>query len=116
MTSQRPSLLEIFWSRLRKERKPAPARAPVSRFQAVTIFHGLEACEMARELGDRRFLARNAPALPLPGCTMSDSCECRYLKFKDRRAESRRLGDFFSASRLYAATDRRHYKGRRGTD
>lgn len=112
----RPSLLAIFWSRLRKDGAPRPTRTAISRFQAVSIFHGLDACEAARQLSDHRFLAREVPVLPLSGCSMSDSCECRYLKFKDRRAESRRLVDFGSVSRVYAATDRRRYKGRRKTD
>lgn len=112
----RPSLLAIFWSRLRKERAPQPTRAPVSRYQAISIFHGLESCETARKLSDQRFLAREAPVLPLSGCTMPGSCECRYLKFKDRRAESRRLVDFGAVSRMYSTAERRRYKGRRKTD
>ena len=89
---------------------------PVRRFQALSIYRGVNACAMARKFGEHRFLAREAPALPLQGCTMVHACECRYLKFKDRRTESRRANDFGAATRARNEAERRGVRGRRKTD
>lgn len=112
----RPSLLATFLSRLHKKQAPVSTRAPVSKYQAISIFRGVRACEAARSLSDHRFLAREAPVLPLPACTMPRSCECKYLKFKDRRAEPRRLVDFGTATRVFASANRRSFRGRRKSD
>lgn len=112
----RPSLLTTFLSRLRKNHTPMPTRAQVSKYQAISIFRGIDACATARKFSDHRFLAREAPALPLTACTMPENCECKYLKFRDRRAEPRRLVDFGTASRVFASSNRRSFRGRRKSD
>jgi len=59
-------------------------------FAAVAIQPGLIACDAVSQLGRRRMLEKDAPALPVPGCDES-RCRCRYVKFADRRAgEDRR--------------------------
>jgi hypothetical protein len=67
---------------------PAPAarRSPPKRepFHAVAIRHGLEACEPAVKMAGQRFLAGQAPPLPLPGCN-APKCHCRYVHHPDRR-------------------------------
>ncbi|HKE96871.1 MAG TPA: hypothetical protein VKB34_21365 [Povalibacter sp.] len=115
MRRQRPSLLAILLSRLTRRRAPANPPAPVSRFQAVALYRGVQACARAMELCDQRFLLRDARPLPLPECTMPHRCECRYLRFKDRRAGARRLTGF-GASRVRVEPERRKLKGRRGSD
>ena len=113
MRKQRPSLLSTLLSRLNKgEPKPPPAPKVHSPFQAIAIYRGLEACDMARKFSEHRFLAREAPTLPLQGCTMSQTCLCRYLKFRDRRAEARRLNDFSAATRMYSQSERRGFFAR----
>jgi hypothetical protein len=89
------SVLDRLLSRLRgAEPTPPPAiRPPPRPFQAISIYRGIDSCAPARRSSDRRILAKDAPKLPLPGCTMSATCECRYIKHGDRRAESRRLVD-----------------------
>jgi len=116
-SSQR-TLLSALLSRLTKSPRPAPKRiAPVRPFQAISIFRGTRACEMARRFSEHRFLAREAPQLPLTGCTMSESCECRYIRHKDRRSESRRSGDVFAtAARSVEYKERRLRRGRRSGD
>lgn len=102
--------------RLRAGREEPPQNAAPQRlFQAVSIFRGVNACERARRFSEHRFLAKNAPPLPLPGCTMPQSCECKYLKHRDRRGAQRRLTDY-TTSRIYAGVERRRLKGRRATD
>lgn len=113
---ERKSLLQILWSRLRREPLPEPKTAVAPRpFQAISIYCGTRSCAVARRFRDHRFLAKDAPQLPLTGCTMPTTCECRYLKHKDRRAERRRFVDFASARRDFGQ-ERRQRRGRRGTD
>ncbi|HMN44061.1 MAG TPA: hypothetical protein PKE27_05795 [Povalibacter sp.] len=117
MRKQRPSLLSTLLSRLNRSEPQEPRAAkPHSPFQAIAIYRGLDACDMAKKFSEHRFLAREAPTLPLQGCTMSQSCQCRYLKFRDRRTESRRLNDFGAATRRYGQGERRGFRGRRKGD
>jgi hypothetical protein len=95
--------------------QPSPA-APLRPFQAIAIHRGVPCCELARKFGEHRFLAKDAPALPLRGCTMPERCQCRYLKYKDRRTEARRMVDFGLAARLFDGKERRARNGRRSTD
>lgn len=111
----RKSLLEIFRSRFRKKPVPPPAVAP-RPFQAISIFRGATACVPAKRFADYRFLAKDAPQLPLPGCTMASTCQCRYLKHKDRRVEGRRFIDFSASSRTFMGQERRKRRGRRESD
>ena len=113
--SERKSLLDIFRSRLKKDVVPAPCVAP-RPFQAISIYRGVTACTPAKRFADYRFLAKDAPQLPLPGCTMASTCECRYLKHKDRRVEGRRLVEFSASSRTFSGQERRQRGGRRRTD
>lgn len=117
MRKQRQSLLSTLLSRLRKSEPQKPSAAkPHAPFQAIAIYRGLDACDMAKKFSEHRFLAREAPTLPLPGCTLAQNCQCRYLKFRDRRAEARRTNDFSAATRLYDQGERRGFRGRRRTD
>jgi hypothetical protein len=114
---ERKSLLEVLWSRLKKGPDPAPPRAtsPPRAFQAVSIYCGTRPCPTARRFRDHRFLAKDAPQLPLTGCANPKACECRYLKHKDRRAERRRFADYHAIRRDFAQ-ERRRRSGRRATD
>jgi hypothetical protein len=67
-------------------------RKSVSAYHAVEIVPGRHACAEAYALRDRRFLSREAPVLPLPGCNASP-CECRYEHHDDRRKGLRRARD-----------------------
>ena len=105
--------MSSFLARLRG-RAPEPVAivaAAARPFQAIAIYRGVKACAMAQKFSEHRFLARDAPSIPLAGCTMSESCECRYLKYKDRRSGERRLVDF--AARFYSGKERRTRNGRR---
>lgn len=114
--SRKESLLSRLTDRWR--RKPAPPAANVAAypFRAISIFRGVRCCEMARKFSDHRFLARDAPQLPMMGCTMPEQCECRYIRHKDRRGEPRRIMDFGASTRIYIGKERRRLKGRRATD
>jgi hypothetical protein len=114
---ERRSLLSVLMARLRKSPQAPPAQyAPTRRFQAISIYRGVTACDMARTFSEHRFLAKDAPPLPLGGCTMSAQCQCRYIKHRDRRGEARRLVDFGVAVRLFDGRERRSKRGRRADD
>jgi hypothetical protein len=68
------------------------ARKAVSPHHAVVVVPGRNACAEVYALRSRRFLSREAPVLPLPGCG-SAKCECRYEHHDDRRKGFRRARD-----------------------
>jgi len=84
-----------------------------SRYHSVPIgyylYHHGNACEAVKKLEGKRFLSKEAPHLPLPGCGAAH-CHCRYVHFKDGREDDRRRS---YKSPLFASTDRRATTGRR---
>lgn len=58
-------------------------------YHCVTVERGWYACGAVRGLGEKRYLSREAPLLPIPGCTLQ-RCQCRYIHYDDRRIEERR--------------------------
>lgn len=112
----RKSLLAILLPRLSASSPPQKSSSSRPAFQAVSIQRGAEACEAAKLLGSRRFLANKAPSLPLPGCGKAHQCRCRYVKYPDRRSEPRRLMDVGLSSMVFDSGERRSRKGRRSTD
>jgi hypothetical protein len=86
------------------------------RYRAVSCSGN---CPAVRNLVGKRFLEREAPTLPVPGCTAS-RCDCIYTHHDDRRAgrkDRRGLSqvdkEFFS----YAGQpNRRTLRGRRASD
>jgi hypothetical protein len=71
----------------------APAAKKISTaHHAVSIAPGPRCCAQAREQQGQRFLSREAPPLPLQGCSQPN-CSCRYIHHEDRRAKPRRARD-----------------------
>jgi len=67
--------------------EPTP---PSNRFHSVTIRVGQDACPAVQALANTRFLAKEAPRLPLDQCTVPN-CRCQYKHYDDRRdGEDRR--------------------------
>ena len=112
------SILDRLLSRLRGgEPTPPPAVAqPPRPYQALSIYRGAESCKTARRFSDHRFLMKDAPRLSLTGCTMSATCDCRYVKHRDRRSDPRRLIDFGVSPTLFDGKERRSLDGRRIRD
>ena len=109
------SLLQGLLARFSGRKEPPAVTGPLRPFQAISIYRGAASCEMARRFSDHRFLVRDAPPLPLAGCSMSNTCQCKYIKHRDRRAEPRRLIDFGVAARLFDGRERRARSGGRRT-
>ncbi len=63
-----------------------------NHYHAVSIAAGPQACEAAKARAGNRYLSREAPTLPVPGCTRPD-CHCHYDHHVDRRAQPRRIVD-----------------------
>jgi hypothetical protein len=86
------------------------------RWHAVSVKPGEGACSAAVSGKNRRWLSREAPLLPLPGCTRPDTCKCTYNHHDDRRAGSRRaeeLDAFTQPPRV--VNERRNRRTRRLT-
>ena len=113
---KKTSLLGGLLARLSGRKEPPEVSGPLRPFQAISIYRGLICCDMARKFSEHRFLVRDAPPLPLSGCTMAEKCHCKYIKHRDRRGEPRRLIDFGLASRLFDGRERRSRGGRRRSD
>ncbi|EXI90929.1 MAG: hypothetical protein AW11_00270 [Candidatus Accumulibacter regalis] len=84
----------VAWFFWRARAQPAPMRDKPQAdsqqpFHAVSIRRGKKACAAVRQIGGQRFLASDAPRLPLRGCDV-DPCQCRYAHFDDRREDERR--------------------------
>jgi len=91
-------------------------RIRVAPWSAVRLVPHGEACARAAALNDKRFLARDAPALPLKGCTLGAVCNCRYMHYGDRRAGPRRDQEVTGRRMVKAPVERRSARGRRGSD
>lgn len=90
------------------------------RFHCVSIVNKGDCCEQVNALTGKRFLSKEAPALPMEECTMPH-CECRYQHFEDRRQSSNeRRVDYGVTRELFGIfgeqNQRNSSKGRRTTD
>jgi hypothetical protein len=113
----KPSIIAAIFGRLGKDqKKPASGATAPRPYQSIGIYHGTVCCAAAKQVEGYRFLARNAPQLPLSDCTMRRACECRYMKFQDRRGGSRRSIEFGLKPTLFAASEKRKKNGRRSKD
>ncbi len=113
---------------VRPRRMAAPARTSAAEparpstasrtnpYQAVSVLACPRACATAGEVQGQRFLARQAPRLPLPGCDRPAACRCRFEKFTDRRTVQQR-SPYNSLHGLgYGGAEKRRNRGRRGSD
>lgn len=84
------------------------------RWHAVSVKPGPSACQAAQSGKGQRWLSREAPALPLPGCTRPDRCGCTYQHHDDRRTGPRRADDMDAFVRpAKTASERRKLRDRR---
>lgn len=79
-----------LWSRARRNSRGATDSMRVRHpYHCVAIKPRSDACEAVRRLEGKRFLADEAPHIPLVGCTVA-ACRCMYMHYEDRRDEERR--------------------------
>jgi hypothetical protein len=93
---------------------PGGDKPKSSRFHAVSVKPGQPACEVAISGKTRRWLSKEAPMLPLPGCTQPERCRCTYQHHADRRTGARRAEELDAFTRPVPITnERRKRRGRR---
>jgi hypothetical protein len=86
-------------------------------WHAVSIIVDRYCCDAARGIVGRRFLAAEAPRLPLIGCGMREACDCKYKHHGDRRGPPRRKEDLLGLRRREPGVqERRGAKSRRESD
>jgi hypothetical protein len=92
-------------------------------WHAVAIVTSQSNCPVCGPYKGIRFLAGEAPVLPLKGCPNPNGCNSVYKHFPDRRAGPRRAEELraFQPMNLAVVTrvvrdDRRQSTGRRRTD
>ena len=83
---------KVLFRQSEPETTAVAPRRTVNPHHAVVVVPGRHACAAAYALRDRRFLSREAPALPLTGCSAGE-CTCRYQHHDDRRHAVRRARD-----------------------
>lgn len=113
-------LLLLGWKIFRRSADPVHPVSQESQhhpFHCVVVEARGGGCEAARKLADMRFLASDAPHLPLPQCSEA-VCNCVYHHFEDRRHHLRRDPYVHRPhqSNAQPAQDRRVRSGRRLTD
>lgn len=85
-------------------------------WHGVDIVPGRVACQAVKALGTRRFLAAEAPRVPLPDCTTPSHCQCVYRHFPDRRKGPRRADERGMPPLPWIGKNRRERRGRRADD
>ncbi|MGB5247598.1 MAG: hypothetical protein WBM54_09720 [Woeseia sp.] len=105
-----------------KSRGPGSAAAQKTKsgkssqeWHAVAVRPGMNSCVSARRSNGARYLSREAPNLPLPGCDEAN-CTCRFVHYADRRAGEDRRTPFkssISANSTSSGDERRTQPERR---
>jgi hypothetical protein len=86
----------IFYARRNKaatEAEAEPKSWTQGGFHAVAIKYSENACDAAKAMTGQRFLAKEAPELPLKKCDFDD-CRCTFAHYQDRRSKSDRRTPF----------------------
>jgi hypothetical protein len=91
-------MFRLKWQKRNQSRKHPKKHAPLKGtarriFHGVSVVPGDEACDSVCQIANVRFLADDAPMLPLAGCEHPHECRCRYQHFDDRRTDARRESD-----------------------
>lgn len=106
----------VYWIMARRPKpaksNPAPRAKEGGRFGAVQIRARLGACRAAQLLQGQRFLAKDAPNLPLRECSAA-RCSCTFSKLPDRRSDGRRVETGGLHTTLFISANRRTKRDRR---
>ena len=91
------------------------ARAKKSPYHAVSVRIGESACLAAKTIEGKRYLAREAPQLPLAECSAAENCRCRFIHHEDRRSGKDRRSPF-APGNVGSGTATIQQERRQGTD
>ena len=113
MMKELKRLLRVVAREAPKSLRPAQKRPNGGGdFRAVKIVPSITCCAAAMQLKGRPYLLREAPRVPLYGCTMSTNCSCKFLKNADRRDSDRRVFRSTETNRLFAGLESRKQRRR----
>lgn len=91
-------------------------RASPSQWHAVCIKPKGTSCEAVQAYRAARYLSGEAPRLPVPECTASDTCSCVYKHHADRRSQPRRQEERDGLRSTQVEQERRLSRDRRKSD
>ena len=91
---------------------PQPVKPGPQPYRAAALACDGNACQAARELRGEKFLANQAPHLPLQTCDKGQ-CDCHFAFYSDRRSPISERRSLASAA---DDDERRRSNGRRRTD
>jgi hypothetical protein len=94
---------------------PSARQTPKQPWHAVGVVGSTTVCPQALHIKGKRFLAAEAPPIPLPDCMSPWRCKCVYRHYADRRAGPRRIADRGMFGRP-VGTERRQQRSRRTDD
>lgn len=66
------------------EKNRRPPEEPKGQYHAISVCCEDHACQAVQDIHDKRFLATEAPTLPLSDCDQAN-CQCHYEHHDDRR-------------------------------
>lgn len=102
---------------LRISQTPAGSGRAGRSFHAVEVRCSTRGCPASQSLRGKRFLAVEAPTLPLERCNRVAHCQCQYRHFADRRQGPRRAQELGIPPPLKQRdVDERKGVGRRSSD
>ena len=102
---------------VRMSHTPAKVEHRGRSFHAVEVRCSARGCPASQSLRGQRFLAAEAPTLPLERCNRVPHCQCQYRHFADRRQGPRRARDLGIPPPLKQRdVDERKRVGRRASD
>ncbi len=87
-----------------------------TRWHAVSVIAGGDACGASHALHNVRYLSTEAPRLPLRECSQPGRCQCKYRHHADRRTGPRRAVENFRPARAWFGREQRLSRGRRESD
>ena len=106
-------------SRAKRPMSVQRSSKPHKRYQAASIKFGGCACSAVKTIGEKRFLAEQAPLVPLPECN-AETCDCKYIRHEDRRVREDRRAIFCLKTDLHAVSGEAEHRApgscRRKTD
>ena len=116
--------LKVLFGRNTRRRPPAKQKSVAALkqpkrdgdFRAVEIAPSIYCCPAAMQVSGRPYLLREAPRLPLYGCTMPTRCACAFRKNADRRDGDRRLFGANETHRWFGSADNREREDRRSAN
>ena len=112
----------FFWGKIQAPPKPSsvikktsvPNKIPKAKpshldFRCVAIKTGLIHCKAVTPYKSKRMLMSEAPMLPVSGCNSKD-CECKFLRYEDRRRGDRRTIMKAAASQIISEHDNKRVR------